>query len=383
MKPLLSKVTRVVSEAGPLEEHSSRQSEPDKRLKFAKADGFQTAVRRRVDEYFRSTGLRPQCSAPMYRKTAVVLAWLATSYVLLVFLASAWWLAIPLAISLGLAMAAVGFNIQHDGGHHAYSERSWVNRLMALTMDLVGGSSYVWRWKHAVVHHTFANITGHDDDINLAPLARLTPHQKRFAFHRFQHWYLWPLYGLFAIKWEFFDDFHNVLTGRIGAHRFPRPGGWDLLTFLGGKAVFFTLALGVPLLLHSVRVALLYYGVVSCVLGVVLGVVFQLAHCVEQAAFPLPQSKTGRMENAWAIHQVETTVDFAPRSRVAAWLLGGLNFQIEHHLFPRVCHTHYPALAPLVEQTCREFGVRYIVHDTFWSGLASHYRWLRRLGTAD
>jgi linoleoyl-CoA desaturase len=290
---------------------------------------------------------------------------------------------VPLAVSLGLAMAAVGFNIQHDGGHHACSTRPWVNRLMALTMDLVGASSYVWRWKHGVLHHTYVNITGHDDDVNLGPLARLTPHQRRLPFHRFQHWYLWPLYGLFTIKWEFYDDFRDVLTGRLGPLRFPRPRGWDLVAFLGGKAVFFALALAVPLLLHSPWAVLLYYGVVSCILGAVLGVVFQLAHCVEQAAFPLPHAETGRIENAWAVHQVETTVDFAPHSRVAAWLLGGLNFQIEHHLFPRVCHVHYPALAPLVEQTCHEFGLRYSVHETIWAGVASHYRWLRRLGAPE
>jgi linoleoyl-CoA desaturase len=352
-------------------------------LKFAAGDGFHTEVRRRVDAYFRSTRRRPRDCPEMYRKTATLLAWLVTSYVLLVFWAQAWWQAVPLAILLGLSVAGIGFNVQHDGKHNACSDRPWVNKLMALSMDLIGGSSYVWHWKHNVLHHTYANITGHDNDINLAPLGRLTPHQRRFGFHRFQHWYLWPLYGFTAIKWQAFDDFAAAATGRLGAHRFPRPRGWDLATFLGGKAVFFALALGIPLLVHPPGVVLLLFGLVSCLLGVVLSVVFQLAHCVEQAAFPMPQAATCRIENAWAVHQVETTVDFARHSWVATWLLGGLNFQIEHHLFPRICHVNYPYLAPLVEQTCREFGVRYAAHETFGSGLASHYRWLRRLGAAD
>jgi linoleoyl-CoA desaturase len=117
------------------------------------------------------------------------------------------------------------------------------------------------------------------------------------------------------------------------------------------------------------------------VAGVVVSVVFQLAHCVEEAEFPLPREDSGLVENAWAIHQVETTVDFARGSRVESWLLGGLNFQIEHHLFPRVCHVNYPAISKLVEQTCQEFGVKYREHVSFRAGLASHFRWLRRMGT--
>ncbi len=355
---------------------------PAGRLKFARRDGFQNEVRRRVEEHLRSTGRRQRDCPQMYLKTAVIFACLAASYALLVFAAASWWQAAPLAVALGLALAGVGFNAQHDGGHHAASDRPAVNRLMALAMDLIGASSYVWHWKHNVLHHTYVNITGLDSDIDLAPLARMTPHQRRLPFHRLQHWYLWPLYGFAALKWQFFDDFRDVLRGRVGAQRFPRPRGWGLVAFVAGKAAFFTLALGVPLLLHPWWAVLLFFGVTSFVLGVVMSVVFQLAHCVEQAAFPMPEAG-GRVENSWAVHQVETTVDFAPRSRVCAWLLGGLNFQIEHHLFPRVCHVNYPAIAQVVEETCREFGVRYAVHETFRAGLASHYRWLKRMGAPE
>jgi len=316
----------------------------------------------------------------MYLKTAILLACFASCYALLAFMAREWWQAAPLAILLGLAIAAVGFNVQHDAGHHGYSGRAWVNRLMSLTLDMIGGSSYLWHWKHGVYHHTFVNITGHDTDIELGPLGRLTPYQRRLWFHRWQHLYLWPLYGLMAIKWQLVDDFKNVITGWIGAHRFPRPRGWELAIFLGGKAVFFTLAFGLPLMLHPVWVVLLFYAATTLVVGMVLSVVFQVAHCVEEAEFPLPRPDTGRIDNAWAVHQVETTVDFARKSRVVSWLLGGLNFQIEHHLFPRICHVNYPAIAGVVEQTCREFGVRYTAHESFGAGLASHYRWLRRLG---
>jgi linoleoyl-CoA desaturase len=352
----------------------------EKRLTFAPGDGFHAAIRQRIDDYFRRTGRRPRDCPEMYRKMAIILTWFAVSYGLLVFVAAAWWQAVPLALALGVAMAAIGFNVQHDGGHRAVSDHPWINKLMALSLDMVGGSSYVWHWKHGVLHHTYVNILGHDDDIDLGFLARLTPHRKRLKIHRFQHWYMWALYGMVAMKWQLFDDFRNVLTGRIGTSRLPRPRGWDLVTFLMGKVVFLSLAFGVPLLLHRWWVVCLFYIGVSCVTGLVLGVVFQLAHCVGEAEFPSPQGEPARIDNAWAVHQVQTTVDFARTSRLAAWMLGGLNFQIEHHLFPRICHVNYPALSRLVEETCREFGVRYAEHKTFWGGLAAHYRWLRELG---
>ncbi len=350
-------------------------------LKFSTADEFHRALRRRVDRYFADTGRRPRDCPQMYVKTAIILGWLATSYTLLVFFSGPWWLALPLAISLGLAMAAVGFSIQHDGGHQAYSKRPWINRLMARALDLIGGSSYFWARKHNTIHHTYANITGQDDDIDLGLLARLSPHQKRLAFHRLQHHYLWVLYGLVTIKWQIYDDFRDWATGQAGGRRFARPKGWDLAFFLGGKTLFFSLALVVPLLIHPAWAVLLLFFTASLVEGIVLSVVFQLAHCVEEAAFPLPRPDTGRMETAWAAHQVEVTVDFARGNRLLSWFIGGLNFQIEHHLFPRICHVHYRALAPLVEETCREFGLEYVAHETFLAGVASHFRWLRRMGS--
>ncbi len=349
-------------------------------LKFGKNNEFQAELRRRVDDFFQRTGRRRRDVPQMYLKTAILLTSFVVLYILLVFVAETWWQALPLAALLGLATAGIGFNIQHDGGHHAYSERPWVNKLMALTLDLIGGSSYLWHYKHGVFHHTYVNITHVDTDIDLGMLARLTPHQKRYWFHRWQHLYIWPLYGLFVIKWHLFDDFLNVITGRLGNHRIPRPKGWDLVTFVAGKLVFLMLAFGIPLLFHKLWVVAVVYGVVAAVLGSVLSVVFQLAHAVEDAEFPMPQEGTSSMENAWAVHQVETTVDFARRSRLAAWLLGGLNFQIEHHLLPRICHVNFPALSRIVEETCRDYGVKYNEHPSFSAGLASHFRWLRQMG---
>jgi linoleoyl-CoA desaturase len=334
-----------------------------------------------VEAHLRETGRRERDCPEMYLKTALIFASFAACYGLLVFVASTWWQAVPLAILLGLTVVAIGFNVMHDASHGAYSERPALNRLMNSSLDLVGGSSYFWHWKHIVFHHTFVNVAGYDTDINLAGLGRLTPHHPRASIHRWQHWYVWLLYAAMVIKWHLFDDFRLVVTGRIGPHTVPPPRGRDLAIFVSGKLAFWTLAFAVPLLLHPLWVVASLYALSAAVTGLVLGAVFQLAHCVEDADFPLEHSP-GHMENAWAIHQVETTVDFARNSVLASQLLGGLNYQIEHHLFPRMCHVNYPAIAPIVELTCAEFSVRYQHNATVLAALQSHWRWLRRLGAA-
>ncbi len=353
------------------------------KLKFSKSDRFIRELRKRVEAYFEQTGRRKRDCPTMYFKTATIMAWFVAAYVLLMFFVHSWWLVGPLAIVLGLALAAIGFNIQHDGGHKGYSERKWVNRMMALTLDLIGGSSYLWDWKHNAIHHTYTNINGHDDDIDVGFLGRLAPDQKRYWFHRLQGIYLWILYGFLAIKWHLYDDFYNIAVGHIGGHKIPRPKGKDLAVFIGGKMFFFSMAFVVPMLLHPVLAVLAVYAIASFVSGVVLSVVFQLAHVVEEADFPVPaEGATGGqlIDNEWAIHQVQTTVDFARNNPVLRWFLGGLNFQIEHHLFSRICHVNYLAVSKVVEDVCKEFGVRYAAHKGFWSAVASHYRFLVAMG---
>ncbi|MFN2533165.1 MAG: fatty acid desaturase [Pyrinomonadaceae bacterium] len=362
--------------------NSNNTPQADHRLVFGKDNSFHIEVRRRVDDYFEQTGRRQRDCPQMYIKTAIILLSFFGLYATLVFVAVTWWQALGLSILLGLSMAGIGFNIEHDGAHQAYSNYAWINRLMAMTMDLLGASSYVWHWKHDVIHHTYVNITGHDADIELGFVGRISPHQRRLKFHRWQHFYLWPLYGLNVIKWQVYDDFRDVILGRIGSQRMPRPKRWSLVRFILAKALFFLIAFVMPLMVHQSWSVALFYGVTVITAGIVVSVVFQLAHCVEEADFPLPQQDSRSLENSWAIHQVETTVDFSRRSKLQTWLLGGLNFQVEHHLFPRLCHVNYPLISELVEETCREYGVRYRQHSTFRVGLLSHFRWLRRMGLA-
>ena len=242
-----------------------RRKEPAERahsgvlkLEFGSEDAFGRELRGRVDEFFRSTGRRKRGGRAMVLKTAAVLAWFAASYVLLVFVAQTLEQGLVLAVSLGLATAAIGMNIQHDAGHGAYSERGWINRAMAMTMDLVGGNSYTWRWKHTVIHHRYVNITGYDTDIDMGRLGRFTPQQRRLWYYRWQHLYLWVFYAFYGMKVQLVDSWRFALLGRISQHRIPRPQGVELALFLAGKAVFLAWAFAIPMLLHPVRVVLFY-----------------------------------------------------------------------------------------------------------------------------
>jgi linoleoyl-CoA desaturase len=353
------------------------------KLKFTGSDLFLRELRKRVDAYFVRTG-RPRRDCPrMYFKTASILAWFVGAYLLLLFVATSWWTVVPLAVILGLAIAAIGFNIQHDAAHKAYSDRRWVNKVMSLTLDMMGGSSYLWDWKHNTFHHTSPNVSGHDDDINIGMLGRLSPDQPHYWFHRLQGIYLWLLYGFLAVKWHLFDDFYLISVGRIGGHKIPRPKGRDLLVFVGGKIVFFSIAFVIPMLMHPWWAVLGVYATAAFVSGVVLSVVFQLAHCVQEADFPMPTltpQGNHKLATEWSVHQIQTTVDFCRGNRVIGWFVGGLNYQVEHHLFHKICHIHYPEISKLVEEACHEFGVRYAAHRSLFGAIASHFRWLVQMG---
>ncbi len=352
------------------------------RFNFSRDNSFQRNLQAQVEARLTALGRPRHGGTRLYAKTALILLWVGISYAGLVA-ADHFWQALPLAISLGLGLAAVGFNVGHDGNHGAGSPSKVVNRLLGAAFDLLGGSSYVWRWKHNVFHHSFPNVHGLDDDIDLGALCRMSRFQPRRSYHRWQHIYMWALYGLIIPKWQFWDDFAALVRRRIGDNPFPRPRGLELALFVGGKVTFLVWAFIVPALFHPLPVVFFFYLLASGVQGVSLSIVFQLAHSNEETqAFAAEDAgaTAGAADQEWAVHQIETTANFARRNRLLTWYVGGLNHQIEHHLFPRVSHVHLPAIREVVEQVCRERGVRYSAHPTLWSAIRSHYAWLRALG---
>ncbi|BDG04727.1 fatty acid desaturase family protein [Anaeromyxobacter oryzae] len=350
------------------------------RVRFPHDDGFHSDLKRGVAAYFERTGRLPHGGRAMHVKTAAILGWFAASYGLLLAVGGASaWLAVGLTVSLALATAGIGFAVMHDANHGAYSRSPRVNRAVGLALDFIGASSYVWRFKHNVQHHTYANVAGQDADIDAEPFLRLSSAQRRRALHRWQGGYAWLLYGVLALKWWLVDDVVDLVRGTIGGHPYPRPRGRELLAVFAGKVTFVCWALVVPLLIHRSAWPLALFVLGAFVLGVVMSAVFQLAHAVSGAEFQAPGGD-GRMPTGWAEHQVRSTVDFAPSSRVLAWYLGGLNFQVEHHLFPGVCHVHYPALAATVEETCRAHGIPYRALPSLRAAISAHHRHLRALG---
>jgi len=350
--------------------------------RFAPERTFQHEVQSRVEQRLAALGRPRYGGLRIYVKTALLLLWSGASYGALMAWASHWWQVVPLCISLGLSLAAIGFNVTHDGNHGAFSGSRFVNRAMGGMLDLLGGSSYVWRWKHNVFHHSYPNVEGLDEDIDFGALCRMSRHQPYFQHQRLQHIYMWILYCMIVPKWHLYDDFAAILQGRLGDNSFPRPRGGELAQFLVGKLVFFSIAFAIPLLFHSLGQVLLVYFLVAVVQGLNLAIVFQLAHSNEEAGSFSAKHPQEIAQQEWAVHQVETTVNFARKSRLLTWYVGGLNHQIEHHLFPRLSHVHLPAISDIVEQVCREHGVRYSEHPSFWRAVASHYGLLRSMGQA-
>lgn len=352
-------------------------------LKFRPAREFRKTLSKRVEAYFVQNQLQRRDCPMFYLKAGLLIAWVIASYVVLVFAELAPWQATALAVNLGLAVTFLTFNIVHDAGHGAISRFRFVNQLGLKLMDLVGVSSYVWVQRHNVIHHTYPNIHEYDCDIDQGALARFSPHQPRRWFHRFQHIYLWPLYGLYTVKWQLVDDCKPVVTGRIGLASFRRPRIAELIFLVGGKLTFFCVALLMPLSLHPAGAVLGLFLLTFYVNGLIFICVVQLSHLVELTDTPKLAADEKVLDSDWSVHQARASCDFSQGSRIVSWFLGGLNYQIEHHLFPRVCHVHYPGMAPIVRDTCREFGVPYNTHASVIKGIMSHQAFLRRLAQPD
>jgi linoleoyl-CoA desaturase len=286
---------------------------------------------------------------------------------------------LALCVIWALAIAAVGFNVMHDANHRAYSDNPRINRLMSLSAEMLGMSGFRWRTKHNVWHHTYTNIAGFDDDIETYGLMRLSPRVPWKPLFRLQAWYFPVIYSFIAFDF-FIRDFMMAIGGKSDAnHVYPKMHASDKVIFWAGKLVYAAIMFVIPMLVFPWWQVLIGFVFVMLIVGLTLGVVFQLAHISGEAEFPVPVGDPLHIENEWAIHEVETTVDFAPRNRLLNWYIGGLNYQIEHHLFPQFCHLHYPRIAPIVRATCEEFRIRYNCHPTWRQAFAGHWRELRVL----
>lgn len=341
---------------------------------------FFDSLRKKVDKYFEDNNLKYTGNWRIYLKTAILLSTAATFYTILVFFTPSLGISLVLCGLLGINLAAIGFNVMHDGAHGAYSSKEWLNNMMGYTLNLMGGDVQLWKIKHNLIHHSFTNIEGLDDDINIQPLLRTHEDQKWYSWHRFQHIYAMFLYGLTYLMWVTRDDFQKYFRGKIGETSFRSFTPKQHFIFWISKIGYFSIFVIFPMFFVGVLQTLLGFLTMTVVCGILIAIVFQLAHVVEETEFSNAKNTTGFVEDEWAVHQIKTTSNFATRSRVVSWFTGGLNFQVEHHLFPRISHIHYPAVNKIVKETCAQFGIDYKEHKTVFGAVKSHFMHLKEVG---
>lgn len=365
---------------------SARAASASPNVRFvdpARSEFFAT-LRERVDDYFTTSRLSRHANGLMWFKAAF---YLMAFFVLYGLIMSGWfgvWTLLGLCLALGVTMALIGFNVSHDAIHGSFTESKRLNKLLGMTFHLGGASPYLWSIQHNTIHHTYTNIHGHDDDVDIAGgLVRLDGDAPVRKIHRFQHLYAFGLYALTSFSWMLDKDFRNFFKyskspmGPRNGH--PRAEYFNLFFF---KALYYSMYLLVPMLvLDNVTwwQVLLGFLAMHVAEGLTLALVFQLAHVVEDTQFPVPTERN-TIEESWAAHQLRTTANFSGSSWLASFICGGLNTQVEHHLFPKICHIHYPALSRIVARTAKEFGLPYLENRSFLSALGSHYRVLRQYG---
>ncbi len=370
---------KVESAAGAVE-HRKNLS----KVTFQKAppDGFFSTLRKRVDAHFEKTGQSRKANAWMVTKSVIFLGSLGAIYFTSLFVAMPWWAYVGAYTFGGVIVANIGFNIGHDSIHGAYSDKPWVNKAMSKWFDFIGASSYPWSIYHNFVHHTYTNVIGVDDDIEPGSILRFQPNHKTYWFHRYQHIYAWFLYFFTAFVWVFKKDYKQIFTTNPRTGK-PHPTKQKVGVFVG-KAVHFAILLVTPLLVAPQAwwtVVAGYIGAVA-VAGFLLALVFQLAHVVEGPEYP-EVGAGDKLDEDWAALQMHTTANFARFKFFSEFFTGGLNHQIEHHLFPKMCHVHYPGISNIVKETAEEFGLPYHEQPTMWAAVKSHYRTLKVLGRGE
>jgi len=294
---------------------------------------------------------------------------------------TSFWVFLALWVTMGLGVAGIGVNIMHDANHGAFSKYKWLNNTVRLVMNMLGGDATIWRLQHNVLHHAYTNIHEADEDIIGPPLLRFSPHDDKKKVHRYQFIYAWFLYGLMTIIKVAYTDYKRAVRYRkMGLIRTQKEFVLRLLKISAGKLMYFAYMLVLPMILAPTAWwAIVGFIVMHMVTGFILSIIFQTAHVMTSSEFPLPDENC-EIKNNWAVHQLETTTNFSPKSRIFSWFIGGLNYQVEHHLFANISHVHYRDISKIVAQTAQEFGITYNCQPNFAYALRDHGRMLYQLG---
>lgn len=365
---------------------STASTTSPKKIKFipVEAKTFYATLNKRVNAYFKEASISKNANTAMYIKTINMLLIYFVPYALILLQVGPPWLWLIFAFIMGVGKATIGMAVMHDANHGSYFKKANANKWMGYTLNAVGGSSTNWRIQHNVLHHTYTNIDGHDEDISPAGLVRFSPHAPYHKIHRWQHFYTWPLYLIQTFFWILLKDWRKLAEyqskGLLKAQK--QNAAWEWTKLVATKVIYVAYILVIPALLLPVSFGWIFLGfcIMHAVAGFGLAVVFQCAHVVEETEFPLPDETDGNIKNAWAVHQLATTMNFAPKNWVLNWFIGGLNYQVEHHLFPHICHVHYPNISSIVKETALEFNLPYYQKRSFRGAIISHYNMLKSLG---
>ena len=342
---------------------------------------FYQSLKTAVDQYFEVNHIKKTGDWRLYIKTITLVSAAIIIYGTLIFFKMNTLPALLLCALLGFVFASIGFGVMHDANHGSYSTKPWLNDTLGLTANALGASSFFWKQKHNIIHHTYTNVDGIDDDIAKSPIIRQCETQKWVPAHKIQHLYLLPIYALSSIFWLFFMDFTKYFTRKIYTTEAWKLTPKNHFIFWVTKILYFTFYMIIPAIVWGFGPWLLGFMMLHIVMGITLSLTFQLAHVVENTEFEnVALDETKHVETAWAEHEVRTSSNFAMNNPVVSWFVGGLNFQIEHHLFPKVSHVHYPAISKIVMEKCKEFNLPYNKYDTMFGAVASHFRVMKSLG---
>jgi len=345
-----------------------------------------TELRTSVNNYFKKKNIEPYGNAGLIVKSIFMLIlYMAPLVLMLTGVFSSVVAVLAGFVIMGFGMAGLGMATMHDANHGSFSKKRWVNKLFGNSLYLLGGFPANWRYQHNTLHHGFPNIEGQDEDIAPPNFLRLSPHRPLKKMHRYQYLYAWFFYSLMTISWIIVKDFRRLKKYKDEGVRLAGKKSYSyiLTDLIISKILYYALFLVLPLLTVPVAWYWIVLGflLMHFVGGLVLAAIFQTAHVVPTSEYPLPD-ENGEISNNWAVHQLYTTCNFAPKNCVITWLIGGLNHQVEHHLFPNISHVHYANIADIVKEKAQKFGMPYHVNRSFWGAVGQHARMLKILGTS-
>jgi linoleoyl-CoA desaturase len=357
-----------------------------KKVSFDNSDNlFYTELNQEVKSFFAQRGIKSTGDYRLFLKSFVLIGSSLAIYLLLLFGSMPAIASIALCLVLGFLLACIGFSVMHDACHGSYSENKTLNYIMGLTMNGLGSNAFIWKQKHNIIHHTYTNIDGVDDDIAKSPVLRHCYSQPYKPFHRYQHIYMVPLYAVSSILWALLTDFQKYFKRDINGtpmNNFPLK---EHVIFWATKVLYIVFYMIIPAIVVGMKPFLIGYFLTNAAMGLTMALVFQLAHVVENTAFADATSAAEKLniEEAWAAHQMRTTSNFAMDNKVLSWFVGGLNFQVEHHLFPKVSHVHYPELSKIVQRLAAKHHLPYHSIDGFIPAVQSHFKTMRLFGSAE